>query len=185
MMETRQVPKISFLGFVTRTTILHVITYFAFGFIFAFMNPLHQGVHTIELFPEYQFLFKSIDSLWVIGGGLLQIIRGPIIMAALYPYREVFLGRKNGWLLLAALMISLTLLGAVVAGPGSLEGYFYTNMPLELHLDGMPEVITQMIGFSFLVPIWEFNKSKWVNVGFIAAFVLIVFMLSMGVYVNI
>jgi len=183
-METRQVPKISFLGFVTRTTILHVITYFVFGFIFAFMNPLHQGVHTIELYPEYQFLFKSMDSLWVIGGGLLQIIRGPIIMAALYPYREVFLGRKNGWLLLAALMISLTLFGAVTAGPGSLEGYFYTNLLLELHLDGLPEVITQIIGFFFLVPLWEFNKSKWVNIGIVAAFVLIVFMLSMSVYVN-
>ena len=41
-----------------------------------------------------------------------------------------------------------------------------------------------MLGFSLLVPFWEFNKSKWVNIGFIAAFVLIVFMLSMGVYVN-
>jgi len=58
------------------------------------------------------------------------------------------------------------------------------NLPMELHLDGLLEVITQIIGFSFLVPLWEFNKSKWINIGIIAAFVLIVFMLSMGVYVN-
>jgi len=61
---------------------------------------------------------------------------------------------------------------------------FLSNMPLVLHLDGLPEVITQIIGFSFLVPLWEFKKSKWVNIGIVAAFVLIVFMLSMGVYVN-
>lgn len=184
MFEDIQAPEISFLGFTVRMTIMHIVTYFLFGFIFAFYNPFHQGVHTIELYPEYQVFFKTMDSIYVIGGGLFQIFRAPIIAASLYPFKDVFLGKKNGWLYLCGVMVALTLIGSVVPGPGSIEGLLYTNLPLALHLDGYPEVITQMIGFSYLVYYWEHNQSKKLTYAIVAVFLAIVFMLSMGVYVN-
>ena len=72
----------------------------------------------------------------------------------------------------------------MVAGSGSLEGYFYTTLPLALHLDGLPEVVTQMIGFSYLFCYWMRGGSKRLTYVIMAVFLAVVFMLSMGVYVN-
>jgi hypothetical protein len=182
MMEKETIEQTSFIGFVARTTILHVVTYFLFGALFAFYNPFHQGVHTIELFPEYQFLFKPMESAWVTAGAILQIIRGPVLMGPLYYFRSVFLGEKNGWLKLFLLMAGLTCIGAVVAGPGSLEGYFYTTLPMELHTDGLPEVLTQMFTFSYLVTFLESHKSsKKLVFGLTAVFIVIVALLGYAV----
>lgn len=181
-MEKETIEKTSLLGFVARTTVLHVVTYFLFGALFAFYNPFHQGVHTIELFPEYQILFRPMESAWVTGGAILQIIRGPVLMIPLYYYRSVFLGEKNGWLKLFILMAGLTCLGAVVAGPGSLEGYFYTTLPVALHTDGLPEVITQIFAFSYLVTYLESHKSSKKRVyGLTTVFIVIVALLAYAV----
>ena len=184
-MESSEIRETGLVGFVARQTVLHVVTYFLFGLLFAFFNPFHQGVHTIELFPEYAFLFRSMESNWVIAGAVLQIIRGPVLMVPLYYFRDVYLGEKNGWLKLALLMVCLTLIGAVTAGPGALEGMFYTTLPMQLHLDGWPEVITQMLAFSYLVTYLEENRdNKRLVHGLGIVFVLIVMMLSYAVYLN-
>jgi hypothetical protein len=103
-------------------------------------------------------------------------------MAPLYYYRSVFLGEKNGWLKLFILMAGLTCIGAVVAGPGSLEGYFYTTLPTALHTDGLPEVITQMFAFSYLVTYLEEHKSsKKLVYGLTTVFIVIVALLGYAV----
>ena len=181
-MDQQEIQETGILGFVARSTVLHVVTYFLFGALFAFYNPFHQGVHTVELFPDYMFLFRSMTSIWVTGGGILQIIRGPVLMAPLYYFRETFLGEKSGWLKLFLLMACWTCIGSVVAGPGSLEGYFYTTLPVELHLDGLPEVITQMLGFSLALVYLENHKDhKKLVYGLTAVFLVIVALLGYAV----
>jgi uncharacterized membrane protein len=53
----------------------------------------------------------------------------------------------------------MTCIGAVNATPGSIEGFIYTEVSLKAHLVGMPEVITQALGFSVLFWLWE-RKAK-------------------------
>lgn len=184
-MNQNEIDQTSILGFVARTTVLHIVTYFFFGLIFAFFNPFHQGVHTIELFPEYAFLFRSMESNWVIAGAALQVFRGPFLMAPLYYFRSTFLGEERGWTKLCGVLVCLTLLGSVTAGPGSIEGMFYTNLPMKLHLDGYPEVITQILAFSYLVPYLEKRKeNKKLVYGLTAVCVIIVALLSYAVYLN-
>jgi hypothetical protein len=54
-------------------------------------------------------------------------------------------------------MWGLTLIGAVNAGGGSIEGLIYTKTSLASHLIGIPEVTLQMLTFSWLFVTWELH----------------------------
>lgn len=88
---------------------------------------------------------------------IIQLIRGLIIAAAVYPFRSIIIESKRGWLKLFWLMLVLTSIGAVITGPGSIEGFIYTKFSYN-PLIGMPEVTLQLLSFTWLFYRWEKSK---------------------------
>ncbi|WP_207644674.1 hypothetical protein [Caloranaerobacter ferrireducens] len=108
--------------------------------------------------------FRSLDSPIVRAAALIQILRGAFLALVLFPFYKVIIDSKRGWLKLFGVLWGLTLIGAVAATPGSIEGLIYTKTPLIEHLLGLPEVTVQMLVFSWLFFTWErrvkANRSK-------------------------
>ena len=77
-----------------------------------------------------------------------QVLRGALSALTIYPFREVIIGPRLGWLKLFFLMFFLTSAGAVITGPGSLEGLPYTRFSFSDPVIGYPEIILQMLGFA-------------------------------------
>ena len=161
----------SLLGFVGRVTVVHIVTYFVFGILAAFVVP---GGHTIYAIPEMDVYFRPISSPHVMAGTLFQLLRGPIIAIGIYPFRQVFIQDKWGWLYLWGLFLSLSVLAPAGAAPGSIEGYVYTKLPVWFHLTYLPEIMLQTLAFSVLVFIWERRREKKIAIPLIAVFAIIV-----------
>ena len=97
---------------------------------------------------------KPSDAFTVRLAPLVQLIRGALLALAVYSFREVIIGRKYGWLKLFALLFVLTGIGAVITGPGSIEGFLYTRFSFN-PLIGYPEIGLQMLAFSWLFCRWQ------------------------------
>lgn len=103
---------------------------------------------------EWMSHYRPMDSSWVAAGPALQVIRGGILAVVLYPFRSVFLERKRGWLDLGILLVGVGILSTYSAGPSSVEGVIYTELPLKYHLFGIPEVFGQALAFSICLVGW-------------------------------
>ncbi|MGI6628331.1 MAG: hypothetical protein ACOX4K_08310 [Bacillota bacterium] len=56
-------------------------------------------------------------------------------------------------------MYVLTSLGAVITGPGSIEGFWYTNFGYN-PLIGVPEITLQMLTFAWLFCKWQARRPE-------------------------
>jgi len=138
-------------GFISRFVLLHVVTYLVFGVLFMLISDYFTYFQESVLLRQ---IMRSSDSLIVRFAVLIQIGRGLLLALAVVSFREVFLGSR-GWLRLFFLMWVFTAVGAVITGPGSIEGIVYTKIGLANPLIGYPEVILQMLVFSFFLIKWE------------------------------
>jgi hypothetical protein len=84
---------------------------------------------------------------------LIQLFRGTLLALAVYPFRSAISG-KHGWLKLFALLWVLTGIGAVITGPGSIEGMIYTRIGMNNILVGFPEITFQMAIFAIFFTAW-------------------------------
>jgi hypothetical protein len=125
-------------------------------------------------------IMKSIDSPWVAVGPALQIFRGFIIALVLYPFKDVFLSSKYGWLKLWLLIIGLSYLSTIGPTFGSFEGYLYTKANLSDHLLGIPEMLLYTFLFSFFVCFWYKKPGKAWTIISIIFVVLIMIMSALG-----
>jgi hypothetical protein len=145
-----------FLGYVGRFSLVHVITYVIAGLIFMKLQN-----YTSVFTSSHQFAnFRSLDSPIVRASSLFQFLRGSFFAVLLYPFYNTIVNSKCGWLILFSVLWGFTLIGAVSATPGSIEGLIYTKTTLSEHLIGIPEVTIQMLAFSWLFFIWE-RKVNW------------------------
>ncbi len=101
---------------------------------------------------------KPSDSLSVGLAPLAQVLRGALLALVIYPFREVVIRRKLGWLKLFFLLFVTTSIGAVITGPGSIEGFLYTRFSFNPFI-GYPEIALQMLAFSCLFCRWQGKKS--------------------------
>lgn len=136
--------------FFARMTACHMVTYFVAG-IAAFFLFDYAAAFQSEHLSCYM---KPIDSKWIAIGPALQWIRGLIFAAALYPFRQVFLGESRGWLKLWGLLLGLAILSTAGPAPGSVEGLIYTKVPPLDQLLGLREVVAQTLAFSWLLVAW-------------------------------
>ena len=144
------------LGYVGRFTLLHVITYTVAGVIFMNVFNYAEVFETSQVFAH----FRSIDSPIMQAAPFLQIIRGAFFALILYPFYEVIVNHKRGWLVLFGVLWGLTYIGSVEATLGSIEGLIYTKATLAEHFVGTPEVTIQMLVFSWLFVKWEKRSIK-------------------------
>ncbi len=143
-------------GYVWRFSFVHVITYLVFGLIFTWLSGYFDYFASHDLLKDYM---RSSDSIIVRLAVPIQFIRGALIGLALFPFKEIFINSKNGWLKLFGVLWVLTGIGAVITGPGSIEGFIYTRFGFGNPLIGLPEVTLQMLAFSYIFCKWESKHS--------------------------
>jgi hypothetical protein len=107
---------------------------------------------------------RPITSLWVILGVPLQVFRGVLFASVFYLLREQLFGRKNGWLLMAWMLVGIGILGTFAAPAGSLEGFIFTTTPIWMQVRGYLEIVTQAVLLSALLCYWvNHPEKKWLN----------------------
>lgn len=140
-----------FIRFAIRVMVAHTATYIVFG-----MLALHflysKGFWEQAVAAGYM---RPLTSKWVMIGPLLQPVRGFIYALALWPLREYFLSRKNGWFLIWSLFLVFGIIGTPGPAPGSMESLIYTQTPFWSQMRGMPEVVLQTLAFSLIVFYWD------------------------------
>ena len=146
----------TFLGFVLRVIIAHTLTYFVFGMIMS--NVFDYGeIFKREIIRDYML---PIAEHSVLVGPFLQPLRGLIFAIGLWPLRGFLVEKKRGWLILWGLLVTVGILSTPAASPGSIEGMFYTKLPMWYHLMGEPEIMLQTLVFSIWLVWWERQTIK-------------------------
>lgn len=147
-----------FVPLAVKTVVCHTVTYFVMGAL-AF-----HFLHYAELFNKPGSGLRPTTSLWIIFGPALQVFRGILFASVFYPFREILFGRKNGWLLMAWILIGVGILGTFAGPPGSLEGFIYTTMPIHMQLRGYLEIVPQALLLSMVLFYWVRHPGKkWLN----------------------
>ncbi|MCB0518997.1 MAG: hypothetical protein R2830_27365 [Saprospiraceae bacterium] len=167
----------AFATFCWRITSSHVITYFLMGLVAS------QVLNYEELFETEPFshFMKPLNSAAIGVGPALQVIRGLIFSIALWAFRDVFLKTINGWLKLWGLLVGLSVLSTTAAGPGSVEGFIYTTIPVWKQVCGYLEVLPQTLLFSLLLYYWYQKPGKAWNIVSIVLVAIILLMSGMAV----
>jgi len=138
------------IGFVARYVLVHLVTYVVCGIVFMVVSNYAEAFQQ-PLMADYM---RPVDDPIVALGIPLQLPRGALLALALWPFRSILIGVR-GWAKLWALLWVLTGVGAVITGPGSLEGMVYTKLGFGNPLIGLPEVTLQTLAFSSLLCAWE------------------------------
>jgi hypothetical protein len=146
----------AFLMFSVRVMIAHTITYFLFGLIMS--NVFDYGeIFKQEIIRDYML---PIDEHNVLIGPFLQPLRGFIFAIGLWPFREILIEKKRGWLYLWGLIVTIGILSTPAAAPSSIEGVLYSRLPMWYHLMGLPEILLQTLVFSIWLVWWERQAAK-------------------------
>ena len=164
-----------FLTLAAKTVVSHTLTYFVMG-ILAF-----HFLHYADFINKPDSGMRPTTSPFVMLGPALQIFRGVLFASVLYPFREILFGRRNGWLLIAWILIGIGILGTFAAPPGSLEGYIYTTVPIRLQLRGYLEIVPQALLLSALLFYWVRHPGKtWLNWLLGLGYVILAFLPILG-----
>lgn len=168
--------ELEFRTFAWRVVASHVITYFAAGLLaFTIFD-----YHTLYAETELRYLMRSTESAWVAAGPALQVVRGLLFAIVLWPFADRLISERRGGVHLYGLLLGLAVLGTAGPSPGSLEGLYFTTLPLPIHLVGLPEVVVQTGLFAAMLVGWCRKPARWMNVAASVAVVLIVLMSTAG-----
>jgi hypothetical protein len=125
-------------------TYAHTIAYFVAG-IFALGVVNYRELFGTEIISSFM---KSIDEpIVVLGGTVLQILRGIILALILLPLRKTFFEEKHGLVKLGIIIFGLAFLIPIGPSPGSFEGLIYTKIPFMYQILGYPEAIIFVLLF--------------------------------------
>lgn len=135
------------LRFIGKVTFIHVFTYILCGMIFSSIFNYN------ELFAlgTAKYFMRGMGTASTIIGPVLQVFRGILFGLVLLLFKDSFIGKKNGWLKLWLIILIIGIINTPGPAPCSVEGIIYTQLPLEFHLKGAPEIIVQTLLFSWLV----------------------------------
>ena len=143
-----------FVTLAVKTVVCHSITYMLMG-AFAY-----HFFHYADLINNPNSGMRPVTSLWVILGAPLQVFRGVLFASVLYLFRDRLFYRKNGWLIMAWMLIGIGILGTFGAPGGSLEGFIYTTIPVAIQLRGYLEIVTQALLLSVFLCYWVNHPGK-------------------------
>lgn len=159
--------QVRFVPLAVKTVVCHTITYFILGFL------AYKLLNYEEIINNPCSGMRPTTNLWVILGTPLQVFRGLLFASVFYPLRTQLFGRKNGWLLMAWILVGIGILGTFGAPAGSLEGFIYTTTPVLMQMRGYLEVVTQAVLLSALLCYWVNRPGKkWMNWALGAAYVI-------------
>lgn len=141
----------NFIEFVLKVIIVHTVTYFVAGIISSVINDYE----TVFGQPVIRDFMRPISDPRIAFAPLFQPLRAILYAIVLFPFRNFLHQEKYGWLMLWGLFLGLAIFGAAGAAPGSLEGVYFTKLPLSFHLIGLPEMILQTLIFSVWLIWWD------------------------------
>ena len=141
---------------VVKTLVTHTVTYFITG-VFAFYVLDYPSLISATRLGA---LMRPLSDPMVIAGPLFQPIRGVLFGLVFYLLRDPLFGRKGGWLVMWAVLVSVGILGTFGPPPGSFEGFIYTTLPPSLQLTLLPEVLLQSLLLSWLVFQWVNHRQR-------------------------
>jgi len=146
------------LALTAKTIVCHTITYFIMGLLAAhFLNYAAE-------FNRPESGLRPITSPWIMAGPLFQPLRGVIFALVFYPLRDCLFGKKNGWLVMAWMLIGIGIISTFAAASGSIEGLVYTTQPVRFQLRGWLEIVPQALLLSALLCYWVNHPAKkWLN----------------------
>jgi hypothetical protein len=152
-------------GYVRRFTLVHVMVYWIVGSVLYQIAGYEEAMATMEVFEHYRPL-ESFTMVVVVFLG--QIIRGGILALVVYPFCQVFMKNRHGWLLLFGLLFGLKVLGSPIfisefLAPVESMAEFLNSLKI-----GVLEIIAQVFVFSIIFFVWE-RKSGVVKVEFFPA----------------
>jgi hypothetical protein len=151
-------PQPRFVSLAAKTAVCHTLTYMFMG-VFA--------AHFLDYAAEFarpNSGMRLITDPMVTAGPLFQPIRGLVFALVFYPLRDSLFGKKNGWLLMAWILIAIGILSTFGPASGSIEGMIYTTAPIRSQLRGWLEVVPQAILLSALLCYWvNHPEKKWLN----------------------
>lgn len=148
-LDSEEVDK-KFFGFSIRFTVVHVVTYATVGILLFFLQSYEEAFAIQGRFE----LYRPLDDPIVSAAIPLQIIRGGMLAIFFYPFYDIFVSRRNGWILLFGLTFGLIALG----GPNFLTGVLsdiVSRTSITDFLVGPLEITVQMFLFSVLLFLWE------------------------------
>ena len=166
----------SFGAFALRVTAAQIVTYFVAGAA-AFFFLDYRGQFVSQALSCYML---PVDAPIVALGPILQVVRGLIFAAALYPFRQVFLSSPRGWLLLWGLMLGLAVLSPTGPAPGSIEGFIYTKPPILQQVRGYLEVVPQTLTFSLIVVAWNRRPTRAWTIVMVGLTLVVALLSTMG-----
>jgi hypothetical protein len=150
--------QVRFVPLAVKTVVCHTITYFIMGLL------AYKLLNYEAIINNPCSGMRPTTSLWVILGAPLQIFRGVLFASVFYLFRERLFGRKNGWLVMAWMLVGIGILGTFAAPGGSLEGFIYTTTPVLMQMRGYLEVLTQAVLLSALLCYWVNHPGKkWMH----------------------
>lgn len=165
----------------SKTTIIHTITYFLMGII-AF-NLFHYS----EAFASTNLssYMRPTDDPMVMAGVLFQPLRGILFGVVFYLLRDVLFARKNGWLITWVMLVFVGILSTFSAAPGSVEGFVYTKLGLSQFGLGMLEVLAQSLLLSVLTYHWvNHPQQKWQGWVYGVSFAIVLILPVLGLLVT-
>ncbi len=136
--------------FVGRFVLLYTIVYTIVALIFVNIQRTlpAAGRVALDFFEPYSLSFNET---------LAQVIIGAVMALVLYPFSEMIIKGKRGWLILFAALWGVALLGSLEPKPGTIEGMIYTETTVVEHLLVLAAGAVQVLFFSWLLLRWE----KW------------------------
>ena len=161
--------RVRFVPLAVKTVVCHTITYFICGL------RAYKLLNYEAIINNPGSGMRPTSSLWVILGAPLQVFRGMLFASVFYLLRDRLFNRRDGWLVMAWVLIGIGILGTFAAPGGSLEGFIYTTMPVWMQMRGYLEVVTQAVLLSGLLCYWVNHPGKkWMNWGLGAVYVIAV-----------
>ena len=151
----------TFISLAVKTIVVHSVTYFVCGLLAFFVLDYESNFAD----PEVRIFMRQTDEPIVMAGPLFQPIRGLLFAIAFYPLGTVLFGRKDGWLVMWTVLVTVGILSTFGPSPGSLEGMIYTVFPIPLQLFGLTEVLAQSLLLSIVLCYWvnhpENRRLNW------------------------
>ncbi len=173
--------QLTFWGITLRTIVVHTVTYFVVG-ILAFTIFDYRALFAV---PGLSSFMRPIDDPLVTAGVLFQPIRGVLFGVVFYLLRDVFFGKKNGWLILWAVLVVVGIFATFGPSPGSVEGLIYTTVPVSRQLLGLIEVLVQSLLLSFVLFYWVNHPEKrWLTRALGVVFVIVLVLPILGLLVG-
>lgn len=144
-------------GYVLRFLLVHLITYWVIGSIFYQVAGYADALEEMGIFEMWRPL-ENIHAVLIVFFG--QLFRGTILALLLAPFFGSYVHKKNGWSLLFLLIFGLTTLGSPLFLTEfiTFEGSF--TVFLNDLIIGIPEIVTQMLVFSFIFFQWQKKRTR-------------------------